>query len=40
MDPLNYVWYQHRWMRLAAKMFEVDGADVSPALGQAVRDWR
>jgi hypothetical protein len=27
MDPLNYVWYQHRWLRLAAKMFEVDGKD-------------
>jgi hypothetical protein len=27
MDPLNYVWYQDRWMRLAAKMFEVDGVD-------------
>jgi hypothetical protein len=25
MSPLNYVWYQHRWLRLAAKMFEVDG---------------
>jgi hypothetical protein len=27
MDPLNYVWYQHRWLRLAAKMFGVDGED-------------
>jgi hypothetical protein len=27
MDPLNYVWYQHRWLRLAAKMFDVDGED-------------
>jgi hypothetical protein len=27
MNPLNYVWYQHRWLRLAAKMFEVDGED-------------
>jgi hypothetical protein len=27
MDPLNYVWYQHRWLRLAAKMFEADGED-------------
>ena len=25
MDPLNYVWYQHRWQRLAAKMFDEDG---------------
>jgi hypothetical protein len=25
MDPLNYVWYQHRWLRLAAKMFENEG---------------
>ena len=27
MNPLNYVWYQHRWQRLAAKMFEADGED-------------
>ena len=27
MSPLNYVWYQHRWLRLAAKMFEADGED-------------
>ena len=27
MDPLNYVWYQYRWQRLAAKVFEVDGED-------------
>jgi hypothetical protein len=27
MDPLNYVWYQYRWQRLAAKMFEMDGED-------------
>jgi hypothetical protein len=27
MDPLNYVWYQYRWQRLAAEMFDVDGAD-------------
>ncbi len=27
MSPLNYVWYQYRWQRLAAKMFEVDGED-------------
>jgi hypothetical protein len=27
MSPLNYVWYQYRWLRLAAKMFEVDGED-------------
>ncbi len=25
MDPLNYVWYQCRWQRLAAKMFNDDG---------------
>jgi hypothetical protein len=28
MNPLNYVWYQYRWLRLVAKMFEVDGEDV------------
>ena len=27
MDPLNYVWYQHRWLRLAARTFEADGED-------------
>jgi hypothetical protein len=27
MSPLNYVWYQYRWQRLAAKMFETDGED-------------
>jgi hypothetical protein len=25
MDPLNYVWYQCRWQRLAARMFDADG---------------
>lgn len=28
MSPLNYVWYQHRWLRLAARMFDIDGEDV------------
>jgi hypothetical protein len=27
MDPLNYVWFQYRWQRLAAKMFECDGEE-------------
>jgi hypothetical protein len=27
MSPLNYVWFQYRWMRLAAKMFDADGED-------------
>ena len=27
MDPLNYVWYQYRWQRIAAKMFEADGEE-------------
>ena len=27
MSPLNYVWYQYRWQRLAAAMFDVDGED-------------
>ncbi len=27
MDPLNYVWYQHRWLRLVARMFDADGED-------------
>jgi hypothetical protein len=25
MSPLNYVWFQYRWQRLAARMFEIDG---------------
>ena len=28
MDPLNYVWYQHRWLRLAARVFDIDGEGV------------
>jgi hypothetical protein len=27
MDPLNYVWYQYRWQRIAAAMFRADGED-------------
>jgi hypothetical protein len=27
MDPLNYVWYQYRWQRIAAAMFDADGED-------------
>jgi hypothetical protein len=27
MSPLNYVWYQYRWQRMAAEMFDVDGED-------------
>jgi hypothetical protein len=27
MNPLNYVWYQYRWQRLAATMFDADGED-------------
>jgi hypothetical protein len=27
MSPLNYVWYQYRWQRLAAKMFDADRED-------------
>ncbi len=27
MSPLNYIWFQYRWQRLAAKMFEADGED-------------
>jgi hypothetical protein len=27
MSPQNYVWYQYRWLRLAARMFETDGED-------------
>jgi hypothetical protein len=33
MDPLNYVWFQYRWQRLAAKMFQADGE------GGLVRLW-
>jgi hypothetical protein len=27
MNPLNYVWYQYRWQRLAATMFDSDGEE-------------
>lgn len=27
MGPLNYVWYQYRWQRLAATMFDADGEE-------------
>jgi hypothetical protein len=27
MSALNYVWYQHRWLRLVAGMFDADGED-------------
>jgi hypothetical protein len=27
MDPLNYAWFQYRWQRLAAKVFEAVGED-------------
>lgn len=27
MSALNYVWFQYRWQRLAAKLFDVDGED-------------
>ena len=33
MSPLNYVWYQYRWQRLAAQMFDADGE------GGLVRFW-
>lgn len=28
MSALNYVWYQYRWQRIAASMYEVDGENV------------
>jgi hypothetical protein len=27
MSPLNYAWFQYRWLRLAAKVFDTDGED-------------
>jgi hypothetical protein len=27
MSPLNYVWFQYRWQRLAARMFDAEGED-------------
>jgi hypothetical protein len=27
MNALNYVWYQYRWQRIAARMFNADGED-------------
>jgi hypothetical protein len=37
MSPLNYVWFQYRWQRLAAKLFEVDGEDGRALPAQYVR---
>lgn len=37
MSPLNYVWYQYRWLRLAAATFEVDGDDVLVRLWDCFR---
>lgn len=34
MSPLNYVWYQYRWLRTAAAMFDADGEE------GLVRFWR
>jgi hypothetical protein len=34
MSPLNYVWYQYRWQRLAARVFEADGEEA------LVRFWK
>jgi hypothetical protein len=27
MSPLNYVWYQYRWQRIAARMFNAEGEE-------------
>lgn len=27
MNPLNYVWYQCRWQRLVARVFDTDGEE-------------
>jgi hypothetical protein len=27
MSALNYVWFQYRWQRLVARMFDADGED-------------
>lgn len=27
MSALNYVWFQYRWQRLAARLFQADGED-------------
>ena len=27
MSALNYVWYQYRWQRIAADVFDADGED-------------
>ena len=27
MSPLNYVWYQYRWLRLVARTFDADGEE-------------
>ena len=38
MGPLNYVWYQYRWQRLAAAVFNVDGEEALERLWRCFRD--
>ena len=37
MSPLNYVWYQYRWQRLAAAMYEADGEEALVRLWSCFR---
>ena len=37
MSPLDYVWYQYRWQRLAARMFDAEGEGGLVRLGRAVQ---
>jgi hypothetical protein len=37
MSPLNYVWFQYRWQRLTAKVFDADGEDALVRLWECFR---
>jgi hypothetical protein len=37
MSPLNYVWFQYRWQRLAAQVFDADGEDALARLWECFR---
>lgn len=38
MSPLNYVWYQYRWQRIAAAVFDADGEEALRRMSQVFQD--
>lgn len=38
MSPVNYVWYQYRWLDLAARMLEREGDGVVTRVWDHLRD--